>query len=1824
MNFKIRTGLSLGIAALFSSLSYSQLTISNPETLANVTTVEAQQNPAISMDTLGRYVVVWESEGQDGDGFGIYAKVYAANHSVVKDEFLINTVSQTGDQRFPDVAMNADGTWCVVWQSNESESTNGWDVYRRVYDASGTAVTSRSRLHASVTNNQMRPAVAGGDNYFVCAYMSGVTGSVESKIEARFFNDAGTYLATNFDVAVSTGNHLAHPDVAMDNSGNAYFVWQADGLDGDRQGVYAAGYAQPSLLNFGPVQVNTETAGNQQEPNIASDGAGNAVVVWSSFDQDGDHYGVYAQQMNSAGSLIGSEFIVANSTAGSQDHASVTSSREGGKFIFSWTDELADGDMQGIYARLFEAGSFSGTEQLMNTTTASRQMLSDVAIGLETNEAVFAWQGGLRKATSTGTDPNDFGVYTTSASLVDVTPPTAVCQDITVFLDATGVATITAGDVDGGSTDNVGITSYSINTSSFSCANIGFNAVTLTVQDAAGLSDDCLAIVEVVDVNAPILNCQNVTAYLDGAGNAIITAADIDAGSTDNCGAPMLSASQTAFTCADVGANSVTLTGTDASGNSSSCTSIVTVIDSVAPTASCQNITVYLDGSGVATITSADIDNGSTDNCGLAALSVSPSSFTCSDIGTNTVTLTATDLSSNSDVCTATVTVIDSVSPSASCQDITVYLDGSGNATITSGDVDGGSSDNCGIASMGLDVSSFTCANVGANNVTLTVTDASGNTNSCNSTVTVLDTISPVAVCQNITVYLDGAGNATIIAADIDGGSTDNCGVPILSASQTAFTCADAGANNVTLTATDVSGNISQCTAIVTIADSTSPTAVCQDITVFLDGTGNVSITAGDMDGGSVDNCGLASFAISQSSFTCADVGANTVTLTVTDAAGNSAACSGTVTIVDSITPTAVCQNITVYLDGSGAASITAADVDGGSTDNCGMTTLGIDVSSFTCANVGANNVTLTATDGSGNSASCTATVTVVDSISPTAVCQNITVFLDGSGNASITAADIDGGSSDNCSTPTLSASATAFTCANVGANSVTLTVTDAAGNSSTCSAIVTVSDTTSPVASCQDITVYLDATGNATITSGDLDNGSTDNCALASLSVSQATFTCANLGSNIVSLTATDVSGNNSSCSSTVTVLDTISPTTPVLADITGDCSATATAPTTTDNCGGTITGTTTDPLIYNTQGAFIITWTFDDGNGNTATATQNVIVDDVTPPVSPLLVDITGECAASVVAPTTTDICAGSITGTTTDPLTYTAQGTYVITWTFDDGNGNTSTAFQNVIVDDVTAPVTPTLADVTGECSATATAPTTTDNCAGTVTGTTTDPITYTSEGTYVITWTFDDGNGNITTAAQNVIVDDVTAPFAPTLADLTGECSVSATAPTTTDNCSGTVTGTTMDPLTYNTQGTFVITWTFDDGNGNTSTATQNVIIDDVTPPTASNIDTVFAECIGDVAVDVTLVDDEADNCSITPIVTHVGDVASNGTGCNDTITRTYNVADDAGNNIDVVQIIVLNDITAPTASNPDTVNVQCLGDVPAADPLVVNDEADNCGAPTVAFVGDVSSNGTGCNDTITRTYSVTDACGNQITVEQIIIVNDDTAPVVDVATLTDVTGYCDLTPSTPTATDNCSGALNGTADVTFPINTIGTTVVTWTYTDACGNVTMQTQNVIINAIDVSTTQTDDLTIEANNTASGVTYQWIDCEGNNPIAGATNQSYTTTYNGDFAVIVTQDGCSDTSACTTIDQVGLVQLTSEDFFLYPNPSTGQFTVSFEGNIQSLEMIDVTGRIVMIETELNEGMIDASLLAPGKYMVRLKSESGNILTKPIVIGQQ
>jgi hypothetical protein len=278
-------------------------------------------------------------------------------------------------------------------------------------------------------------------------------------------------------------------------------------------------------------------------------------------------------------------------------------------------------------------------------------------------------------------------------------------------------------------------------------------------------------------------------------------------------------------------------------------------------------------------------------------------------------------------------------------------------------------------------------------------------------------------------VDLDINGQASIVASDVDNNSSDVCGIASLSVSPSTFDCNDTGAPvNVTLTVTDNNGNPGTCTADVTVQDVTPPTALCQFATVQLGAGGTATVTAANIDGGSIDACSGTGTALSRivspSQFSCSQLGQHTVTLTVNDAPGNSATCTATVTVEDNIAPIAKCKHVTISLDATGSKRLYPSDVNNGSSDNCGIVSKNVNGFPFVlfgCANVGTNNtVSLRVSDGSNPMVSCLASITLTDPLSaccapPTALCQNATVQLDANGFAQVATSQVDNGSTAPC-----------------------------------------------------------------------------------------------------------------------------------------------------------------------------------------------------------------------------------------------------------------------------------------------------------------------------------------------------------------------------------------------------------------------------------------------------------------------------------------------------------------------------------------------------------------------------------------------------------------------------------------------------------------------------------------------------------------------------------------------------------------------------------------------------------------------------------------
>ena len=901
----------------------------------------------------------------------------------------------------------------------------------------------------------------------------------------------------------------------------------------------------------------------------------------------------------------------------------------------------------------------------------------------------------------------------------------------------------------------------------------------------------------------------------------------------------------------------------------SECTSVlVTVQDTFNPVLVLNTgVVVNLDASGATTLSISDVDNGSYDDCGLTHVSfvsgslTSSLSYSCSDVGSQTVNVYALDDNGNESLSSFTFTVADIIAPTFTTTSPSLYLDVNGNATLTASDIITSVVENCSIASTVLSKTSFDCGDVGSNTVTITITDVNGNSTTATEIVTIVDTIAPDIHVTDVQVSLGSDGTVVVTPSLADDGTTDACGSLVWTLSDSTFDCSDIGAHLEIATVTDVNGNSSSASIIITVADNSAPMVVTKSATIYLDLNGQATLDSTDVIDYIQENCSLGSITLSQVSFNASTLGSNTVTVTVTDASGNVSSGLAIVTVVDNIAPTAVTKDIILPLDAQGQGSISTSDIDNGSSDNVSISTYAADVTLFDCNDLGDNWVVLTVTDASGSSDTAWSKVTVVDNAAPSVVAQNYSVALDASGTATVLASQVDAGTSDNCGVASLTLSQTSFSCSDLGQNTLTFTAIDGSGNSSTASVVVTVTDDLAPTVVTQSATLYLNAMGMVTLDTADVISSAIDNCGISVMSLSNTSFGCTDVGTNQVTLNVTDGSNNTAASVVSVTVLDTITPTITMADTVTvyanATCGASATwAVLADDNCSYTLSSNYASGSTFNIGYHNVIT-TVTDPSGNAVSATTVIEVLDTLAPVWTSssfvnsIVPNTASCGSFVtwIAPVAFDLCSNvSVTASATNGSSF-GLGTHTVTFTATDAAGNSNTqSITFTVVDDI-APEVIVPSDIVvnndaGQCGASVTyaAAFALDNCNLDTVYYSHAPGTYFPVGQNQVTVTALDAAGNTSSGMFTITVVDNEAPTLLSVPNDTvlGYCNASFVYPTPSfdDNCgvfsvtliSGIASGNVFPVGT--TENIYVAT----DVHGNTDTVAFNVTVINQYPAT----------------------------------------------------------------------------------------------------------------------------------------------------------------------------------------------------------------------------------------------------------------------------------------------------------------------------------------------------------------------------------------------------
>lgn len=364
------------------------------------------------MDSAGNYLIVWESNGIDGSGFGIYGQRYLAGEVSSGSEFQINTTT-ANDQRFPDVGMDQTGRSVIVWM-DEALDGSGWGIYAQRYEANGTAYGSEFRVNSNTTNHQKFPSLAMNPvGEYVVSWVETAADGSSFQIKARKYDFVSGALHSPLDVDTASSDFIGNPDVAIDTAGNFTIVWQESNIDGSQLAISASMFDNSTtpVVIKDPFQVNTTTSNNQQDPAVATDSDGNFVVVWSSYGQDGDAEGIYGQKFLADGSSEGSEFQVSQTTAGSQVEPFISATIDG-SFRASWISFDGNYAMPEVYVRELKADE-SGTETKISSVQNGNQISLKFAQSQNSKDLVAVWQDGLN-ASSSSKDGSDFAVVSKS------------------------------------------------------------------------------------------------------------------------------------------------------------------------------------------------------------------------------------------------------------------------------------------------------------------------------------------------------------------------------------------------------------------------------------------------------------------------------------------------------------------------------------------------------------------------------------------------------------------------------------------------------------------------------------------------------------------------------------------------------------------------------------------------------------------------------------------------------------------------------------------------------------------------------------------------------------------------------------------------------------------------------------------------------------------------------------------------------------------------------------------------------------------------------------------------------------------------------------------------------------------------------------------------------------------------------------------------------------------------------------------------------------------------------------------------------------------
>jgi hypothetical protein len=740
----------------------------------------------------------------------------------------------------------------------------------------------------------------------------------------------------------------------------------------------------------------------------------------------------------------------------------------------------------------------------------------------------YAWSSGSLQATATGLVAGSYTATVTDGQGCTATSNVTISQPDVLTANASGTGQSLAGVDDGTATAEPagGTAPYAYDWSNGgtdqTLTGLAPGAYTVTVTDANG----CTAIATANVNEFPCVLTASIAGTDAGCFGAATGSAEVTLQNETQPVAYAWSNGDTLSTATGLAAGIYTVVVTD----STNCSNLLTVmigqpveivvselfhVDVTCPDEVIGFVIVGVNG-GVQPY-QFDWSNGSTSNI-------------ANGLGVGEYNLAVTDGTGCVQNYTTSIITTDAIPPVVATQSVVVFLDENGTASVTADQFDAGSSDNCGIASIGVDTESFDCTHLGDQTVTITVTDLNGNESTGTATVTVADDLAPVLTCpDNLTV---SACNTTVEFELPE--IADNCAIDLAQLELTAGLASGSvfplGVTTQTFVYTDAAGNTGECSFEITLVEQlegsfTVNSASCASL---CDGSISVSLSGG------VQPYNIF-WSNGETGETISGLCAGMYSASVTDAGGCET--SMDIEITEPAPLELVVLNIENPVCESDLTGAILADAAGGTAPysfawSNGETTGGI-------TGIAAGTYELTGTDANGCSLSLTIEVTATDSEAPVLALQNATVSLGANGSVTLDPALFDAGSTDNCGIANWTVSPASFGCADLGGHTVNLTATDGNGNAVSGTATVTVVDNIAPVLTCPANVVAGFCNLTVTFVAPQVQDNCAVNPANLQLTAGLPSGSIFPAGITTQTYSYTDASGNAATCSFTVSVFN-------------------------------------------------------------------------------------------------------------------------------------------------------------------------------------------------------------------------------------------------------------------------------------------------------------------------------------------------------------------------------------------------------------------------------------------------------------------------------------------------------------------------------------------------------------------------------------------------------------------------------------------------------------------------------------------------------------